>query len=150
MFHSSKTLCTSTNLSNFWKVTVLPLRRLSFSVKGVFSFGAINSSKCLQWLYGLAEDSWLIKFELHLMALRTNNFFWNSIPTKKQSLIFCFVKDSSISWHRSFSFLSISSIIINWCTLHKRVDGTESTLRSSQTWNVGISHQEYITRNIEL
>ena len=93
----------------------------------------------------LVDKSWAI-----LMALRTDDLFWNSFPTKKQSLVFCFPKESCICRHRSFSLLWISSIIINWCTLHRSVDGTEFTSGSSQAWNVGMSHQEFITRNIEL
>ena len=142
MFLSSKSLCTYTTLPNFFKVTPSLLKRLSFSDKEMFSFGALNSSKLLQWFHGFAEYSWLIKFERHLMALTTNDQFWNSIPTKKQSLIFYFLKESCICWRISFIFLQTSSIIINWCTLHRRVHRAISTWRSSQTWNefIAISH----------
>ena len=136
MFLSSKTLCTYTILSNFCKVTASMLKWLSFSDKEIFSFEAMNSSKWLQLFQGFAEYSWLIKFEAHLMALRTNDQFWNTIPTKKQSLIFCFLKESCICWHISFSFVQTSSIIINWWfTLHGRVHWAVSSWKSSQTWN---------------
>ena len=74
-FLSFKSFCTYTTLSKFCKVTASLLKRLSFSDKEMFSFGAINSSKWLQWFYGFAEYSWLIKFERQLMVLRTNDRF---------------------------------------------------------------------------
>ena len=74
-FLSFKSFCTYTTLSKFCKVTASLLKRLSFSDKEMFSFGAINSSKWLQWFYGFAEYLWLIKFERQLMVLRTNDRF---------------------------------------------------------------------------
>ena len=151
MFLSSKTLCTYTTLSNFCKVTASLLKWFLSVMKKCFLMG--------QWIlqndysnFSHADYSWLIKFERHLMALRTNDQFWNSIPTIKQSLIFYFLKESCICWHISFNFLWTSSIIINWCTLHRRVHGAVSTWRSTQTWNevIAINHQEYIKWSIKL
>ena len=106
----------------------ITIKTVSFSDEDIFYFVAMNSSKWLQWFHGFVEYSWLIKSERHLMALRTNDSFWNSIPIIKQSLIFCFLKELCICWHRYFSFLWTSSIIIIIiiiiirCALHRRVD----------------------------
>ena len=82
MFHFSKTLCTYTIFSNFCKVTASLLKWLSFSDKEMFSFEAMNSSKWLQLIQGFAEYSWMIKFEAHLMALRTTDQFWTQFQPR--------------------------------------------------------------------
>ena len=73
MFLSSKTLCAYTTLSNFCKVTASLLKELSFIDKEMFSFGAMNSSKWLQWFHGFG---WVLLVD---KIWETSDGFWGQM-----------------------------------------------------------------------